>query len=313
MPYITPEAILEAKQVDLLTYLQSTAPDELVRVSGNTYCTREHDSLKISNGMWHWFSRGIGGKNALDYLIKVQNYSFIDAVEAITGRAAAMPSVSHAPQSKPEHRLLMPELNDNTTKAEQYLLRRGIDREIIDYCLSKRLMFETKDYHNVVFAGYDEAGKMRYAALRGTIGNFKGEITGSDKHYSFLLADRPDAENVHLFESAIDAMSYATLLKRTGRNWQKDPLLSLAGVYKTKRENVVPVALERYLANHPQTETLLLHLDSDEVGRGATEGIMGGLKDKYRIIDSPAPDAKDVNEYLMKRIEFQRHREEYER
>lgn len=313
MPYITPEAILEAKQVDLLTYLQSTAPGELVRVSGNTYCTREHDSLKISNGMWHWFSRGIGGRNALDYLIKVQNYSFIDAVEAITGRTAAMPSVSHAQQAKPEHRLLMPELNDNTAKAEQYLQRRGIDREIIDYCVINRLLYETKDYHNVVFAGYDEAGEMRYAALRGTIGNFKGEVTGSDKHYSFLLADRPDAENVHLFESAIDAMSYATLLKRTGRNWQKDPLLSLAGVYKTKRENVVPVALERYLANHPQTQALLLHLDNDEIGRGATEGIMGGLKDKYCVIDSPAPDAKDVNEYLMKRIELQKHKEEFER
>ncbi len=313
MPYITPEIILKAKQVDLLTYLQSAAPEELVRVSGNTYCTREHDSLKISNGMWHWFSRGIGGRNALDYLIKVQNYSFLDAVEAITGRTAAMLSVSHTPQPKPEHRLLMPELNDNTAKAELYLVRRGIDREVINYCLSHRLLLETKDYHNAVFASYDETGKMRYAALRGTIGNFKGEVTGSDKHYSFLLADRPDAENVHLFESAIDAMSYATLLKKTGRNWQKDPLLSLAGVYKTKRENVVPVALERYLACHPQTQTLLLHLDNDEIGRGATECIIEGLKDKYRLIDSPAPDAKDVNEYLMKQIELQRHKEVYER
>ena len=112
-----------------------------------------------------------------------------------------MPSVSYTPQPKPEHRLLMPELNDNTAKAEQYLQRRGIDREIIDYCVINCLLYETKAYHNAVFAGYDEAGKMRYAALRGTIGNFKGEVTGSDKHYSFLLADRPDAENVHLFET----------------------------------------------------------------------------------------------------------------
>jgi hypothetical protein len=36
---------------------------------------------------------------------------------------------------------------------------------------------------------------------------------------------------------------------------------------------------------------------------------MGGLKDKYCVIDSPAPDAKDVNEYLMKRIELQKHKE----
>ena len=73
MSYVSPEAIRQAKQMDLLTYLQSYEPNELVKLSGNTYCTRQHDSLKISNGKWHWFSRGIGGRTALDYLIKVKD------------------------------------------------------------------------------------------------------------------------------------------------------------------------------------------------------------------------------------------------
>ena len=30
------------------------------------YCTAEHDSLKISNGKWYWWSRGFGGYSALD-------------------------------------------------------------------------------------------------------------------------------------------------------------------------------------------------------------------------------------------------------
>ena len=55
MPYIAPEVILEAKRMDLLTYLQNYEPQELVLFGGNTYCTREHDSLKISNGKWYWF------------------------------------------------------------------------------------------------------------------------------------------------------------------------------------------------------------------------------------------------------------------
>jgi hypothetical protein len=71
--------------MDLLTYLQNYEPQELIHVSGGTYCTREHDSLKISNGKWNWFSRGIGGKTALDYLIKVKDYSFLEAVETILG------------------------------------------------------------------------------------------------------------------------------------------------------------------------------------------------------------------------------------
>lgn len=88
MPYYDSEAIERARQVDLLTYLQTCEPQELVHVSGNVYCTKTHDSLRISNGKWCWFSRGIGGYSALDYLIKVNGYSFMDAMETITGRAA---------------------------------------------------------------------------------------------------------------------------------------------------------------------------------------------------------------------------------
>ena len=69
MPFIAPELIIQAKQMDLLTYLKNYEPYELVKFSGNTYCTRTHDSLKISNGKWIWWSRGIGGRSALDYLI----------------------------------------------------------------------------------------------------------------------------------------------------------------------------------------------------------------------------------------------------
>ena len=92
MPYIEPEVIEQAKQIDLLTYLQSFEPQELVHFSGSTYTTRTHDSLKISNGKWMWWSRGIGGKSALNYLIKVKDYSFVDAVEAIMGKGAVLPT-----------------------------------------------------------------------------------------------------------------------------------------------------------------------------------------------------------------------------
>ena len=71
MPYILPDLIAQVKQIDLLTYLQTYDPDELVSVGGNEYCTKSHDSLRISNNLWCWHSRGIGGKSALDYLIKV--------------------------------------------------------------------------------------------------------------------------------------------------------------------------------------------------------------------------------------------------
>ena len=81
MAYFTQEQIDKAKEIDVLSYLQNKNPDELVYESRGTYHTRTHDSLKISNGKWYWFSRGIGGITALEYLIQVEEYSFTEAVE----------------------------------------------------------------------------------------------------------------------------------------------------------------------------------------------------------------------------------------
>jgi hypothetical protein len=100
MPYIAPEVITEARRMDLLTYLRAYEPNELVRFSGNTYTTRTHDSLKISNGKWMWWSRGIGGNSALDYLVKVKGLSFLEAVETIMGCKVALPTDYCTPKKK---------------------------------------------------------------------------------------------------------------------------------------------------------------------------------------------------------------------
>ena len=115
MPFYNQEEIEKAREVDLFTYLQACEPQELVHVSGNVYCTREHDSLRISNGKWCWFSRGIGGYSALDYLIKVKGCSFMEAMEAVAGRAAAPPpSFTSVPrEEKPKHLLLPPPAPNN--------------------------------------------------------------------------------------------------------------------------------------------------------------------------------------------------------
>lgn len=44
---------------------------------------KSHDSLKLSNGKWMWHSKGIGGRTALDFLIKVRGFSFIEAVQIL--------------------------------------------------------------------------------------------------------------------------------------------------------------------------------------------------------------------------------------
>lgn len=314
MPYVSAEAIEQARHTDLLSWLQYNEPGNLVKLAGNNYCTKEHDSLKISNGKWHWFSRGIGGMSALDYLIKVKEYTFPQAVEAIVGGAAMkMPPFSYAPKEQKPKRLLMPELVPTPSAAKGYLKGRGIHPVIIDYCIAHSLLFETADYHNAVFVGYDSNGVARYAAMRGTRSAYKSEVTGSDKHFSFSIAENPDATQVHLFESAIDLLSFATLELFEGRDWKKPSLLSLAGVFQTKRKGVVPIALSRFLEEHPNINTLHLHLDNDEVGRSAALGILNGLSGEYSVLDEPPASGKDVNEELMLRVGAVKKKEEWER
>lgn len=302
MGYVTPEQIAKAKEFDLLTYLQRFEPRELVRVGGNTWCTREHDSLKISNGKWHWFSRGIGGRSALDYLIKVKGFPFTRAVEELSGRAAETPPVFHATKPKPTEEFVLPELNNSTDTVVKYLTGRGIHPNILDYCLSNKLLFETKKYHNALFAGYDGKGEIKYAALRGTAGDFKGEVYGSDKRYSFSVAENTGAASVHLFESAIDLLSYATLMKMRGRDWQYDNLLSLGGVCRNMREGTLPIALGQYLKNRPSTGTVFLHLDDDETGRIAAAEITRCLEGRCEVVNQPPSRGKDVNELLQIRL-----------
>ena len=54
MPYIPPEVVEQARQIDLLTYLRKLEPDNVEEVKGtrNVYRTVDHDSLKMSNGKW---------------------------------------------------------------------------------------------------------------------------------------------------------------------------------------------------------------------------------------------------------------------
>ena len=198
MPYIAPEVIEQARQIDLLTYLKNCEPHELVRISGNNYTTRTHDSLKISNGKWMWWSQRIGGYNALDYLVKVRGFSFVEAVETLMGKAAVMPTLTVKPkQSEKPKILLLPEKSKTTDKIKEYLFSRGIDGAITDECIKKGVIFESLPYHNIVFVGFDENRKPKYAAFRATNSRrILGDCSGSDKHYSFRLADS-ESNEVH--------------------------------------------------------------------------------------------------------------------
>ena len=317
MPYVTPEQIQRAKQMDLLTYLQYYEPHELVRFSGNVYTTRSHDSLKISNGKWNWWSRGIGGRSALDYLIKVRSMTFPEAVLQIDGQTAITPPVpsrNHEPVEP--KKLLLPEKNENNDRVIAYLTNRGIHSTLIDYCLSTGRLYESRPYHNAVFVGFDRKGTPMYATLRGTSNRrYMGEANGSDKHFSFSIPSREENHRLHLFESSIDLLSFCTLELLSGRDWRHENCLSLAGIYQPKKnisESTPPAALMQFLKDFPQIKEITLHLDNDTAGRLATETIKTLLSSSYIIFDEPPKRGKDMNDYLKVLLGLQ-HPREFER
>jgi len=314
MPYVTPEQIERAKRMDLLTYLQHYEPQELVRFSGNVFTTRSHDSLKISNGKWNWWSRGIGGRSALDYLIKVRGMTLPEAVIQIDGQAAIVPPVlSRKLEVAEPKKLLLPEKNENNDRVVDYLLGRGIQITLVDYCLDTGRLYESQPYHNAVFIGFDRKGTPKYATLRGTSNRrYMGEAKGSDKHFSFSIPSREESHSLHLFESAIDLLSYGTLELLSGRDWRQENCLSLAGIYKPKKvieESTPPAALMQYLKDFTQIKEIALHLDNDMAGRLAAKTIKTLLASSYIVSDEPSKRGKDMNDYLKISLGLQRPQE----
>ena len=113
---------------------------------------------------------------------------------------------------------------------------------------------------------------------------------------------REPCVSVHLFEAAIDLLSYATYLKCEGKDYRRENLLSLSGVYQPKKEikdSKIPIALSTYLRENSQIKTIILHLDNDKTGRLCTATLKELLKKDYEIVDAPPPVGKDVNDFLM--------------
>ena len=319
MAYIKPEILKKVKQVDLLTYLLNYQPDRLKKISHNTYCIRDHDSLHISNGLWNWQSMGIGGKSALDFLIKVDNYTFLDAA-TIIAENIKVKEPEYIPYSEKERdkKIQIPQRAKTDQNAINYLLSRGISFNVIKHCIDHYLLYENeytspstnKVYQNVAFIGWDKkTNKPRHIALRGINQDFIGDATGSDKRYSFCIeSNNPDCDTVHVNEAPIDVLSQATLFELDNKEFNHEHILSLTGIYAPRNDTTkikIPLALEQFLKEHTKVKNIVFHLDLDKVGRRATKLIIKNMKSnmpEYSCYDDPPKNYKDTNDNLCMRL-----------
>jgi hypothetical protein len=210
MPYYEKEQIARAREMDLLTYLKRNEPNELIHDGGGTYRTRSHDSLKISNGLWCWWSRGIGGRTALDFLVKVRGMDFTEAVRLILqDKIVSFPAQSRSPPVQATSKAFtLPERSDNNRRVFSYLCSRGIDPEIINHCIRHGKLYEERDHHNAVFVGFD--GDQKSASLV----FIKFYLSKRCSHYKFL------------HERAIKRIMYCFLIRvKSSHNSRNKPIL----------------------------------------------------------------------------------------
>ena len=295
---VSREQIDRAKSINIEDYILTHEPQNIKRIGRSLYL-KDHDSLEISNSLWNWHSQGIGGKNVVDYLIKVRGYDFIDAVQHLVGSEIA-PTYTVTPKARPptERKLAdgrcpfkLPPRNADNNRVIEYLESRGIGKELIQDCIDRRLLYESAIWHNAVFVGRDERGKARFAALRGIMGDFKCDADGSDKRYGFCLPpnDR-ECKTAIIFESPIDALSHKMLFPQVDG-------------YRLSLGGTALVSLTHFLETHSDVTDLIVCTDNDAAGNKAAAQIAD--LPGYRFTrELPPNHAKDWNEYLQLRKEL---------
>ena len=309
MPGVTKEQVAAARRMTAIEFLRRYRADDLVKSSARgEFELKSHNSFKINgeSSLWHWKSRGIGGKSALDYLMHVEGCSFVEAVQLLCDEQLVFTPKNHADVERQRPPFKLPEKSPTTTRVEAYLRCRGISPQVIQKCIDDGILYESLPYHNCVFVGQDAGGTPRYAALRGTYTygkQFKAESTGSDKRFGFCIAPTAESSALAVFEAAIDAMAEMSLAGDAADKYR----LSLGGIYAPEegRDIHPPAALEEFLAQHPQVNRIEFCLDNDPPGRAAAAALARLYGEQYQVaVHLPPIEGFDYGDLAQAALEY---------
>lgn len=307
----TEEQLKEANEKSLLGLFQERNY-ALKQVGKHEYKVLGLGGLFVDSerNTWYCFSLGKGGgpiqflqeflmmewKDSVNYLLKQENIT-ITASERENDEAKEKKGSLELPEKAEKYRRLY-----------AYLIKtRKIDKEVVDFFVKKKSIYEN-DKGGIVFLGHDKEGVIKYAMIRGTSESkpFKAEVKNSDKRYSFSFRNIK-SDTLIICESAIDAMSYASLRRLENRNYirEMENLLSLGGISE--------MPLKVFLEEHSQIKNLIFSLDNDEAGERAYQKFKKEYQEKFNVKRIKFEE-KDINEYLqkiVKRKEAQRQLEGY--
>lgn len=207
MKHYTQEDILNARMIDICDLAHHMG--YTVKRVGNFHTLKEHDSVIFFNRTtYSRFSTKTGG-DAIQFVREFLNLSFPDAVQYCLDYRGIAPERTFEPViSKEEKSMTLPEQASDYKRLFAYLIKsRCLDRSIVQYAVDHHLIYESKDYHNIVFLSKDKDGNVRHAYMRGTNEYipFKGDVEGNDKRYGFNIVGSSD--HLYVYEGAIDALS----------------------------------------------------------------------------------------------------------
>ena len=142
--YIPKETVAELRKIDLLTYFKNYRPDELVKNGNTDYVLKYHDSLHLDSEGWYRWSNHTYGKNAIDYLMIVENYTFIDACKILLDATKQSVPVKYNHKThKVNFRLPEPDINNDLVI--NYLTKeRMIDKDIVDFFIKNKQIYNGK-------------------------------------------------------------------------------------------------------------------------------------------------------------------------
>lgn len=271
--HIPKDKLKEIRSLSAIDYLKNYHPDLLIKNGRTDYIHVDHDSLHFSNGKWYWWSKRKGGTSAIDYLVTVEGYTFMDACETIMdAMKIAMPVITHE-RPKTTKPFVLPPKDETNDDVIHYLCdERMIDKEIVNYFVAKGQIYQSKYYKNAVFVGFN-GNKPAYAFKRSINTPMKQDHAGSNKAFSFSFTTI-QSDELHIFEGAT------------------------AGI-AAKEEADVPIALWSYLKRNDRIKKIILHLDNDDTGKRATQSIISILDETYKCVDEHPTYFKDINEKLV--------------
>lgn len=198
--------------------------------------------------------------------------------------------ITSPPIEKSHKPFELPPGNDRMSRVFSYLLlTRGIDKDVLFEFVRNKMIYESADYHNAVFVGYDSNGKPRHAHKRGTVtsNSYKGNVAGSQPEFSFHWHGISD--KIFLFEASIDMLSFISMHKE---NWQESSYVASCSVSDR--------VLFQCLKDNPNIKNVFLCFDNDEAGQTANKRISDKLNSMNIQNEILVPTHKDWNEDNLK-------------